>query len=1006
MAEAKPPTLIAKLAEKGSVNEPPNSHSIKLWATSALGLFDKGEQAKLSGDLETAYVHLYKAITIVVNVISKHRDFERAQKDDAQYHAARRKVNVYLPQLEEIRSELKSRADQFAQGRPSFSSAGSAPGSSSDLTRGVSNISLGGTGESNGSGGGSREPRTVVQPGELFGLLKQGAKSVLVLDVRQTEKYLHGHLKWRNNRGMRGGVVNIEPEWLERSGTTSADISTYLMSFGQSSSMAKSLFESRNQFDMVIYLDDHSTNPDTSPTLRRLMSILYEQPQNAPKLRPLLLAGGQRAWESFVKDSGEWQGDWVEIGDGVGISERSEENAPQNAVPAGSGIARSAYDFVASKNQQQQQTYVQKPLTHPQPTHQPLQQQQQNGYHPHNPFNNITNIPLGGTSNSAMPVIVPVTQQSTQYYQAPSIIRNNSSGMGGQQTRRFEDPFYFTPRSDSAKRMAVIGNVYAPPSSVPPTTMTYPNLAPPNTSLAPSSSPISPVYPSPSSMGAPSVYPAPAAPPKPLALQPHNHPGVISIPPPAFPQPPSRKNSSPLLQRRPPLGPPLALESAPPAMFRRSSSPSGSPSTARFYGMTAPPPIPNKPSGRLAGPIAHSYSSYDTGLSEFVPYSQMGSSLMGMSGMKNLGNTCFMSSIIQCLAGTVPLARYFLDGSYRKHVNRKNTLGTKGEVADAFAELAKTMWTGQEGSVVTPTKFKQVIGTHHPSFRGNEQQDSQEFLAFFLDSLHEDLNVARTPAAIAEVKANPEKEQDDEGVPDEIILDKTWQRYRKLNWSIIVDLFQGSLKSKLQCLTCGKSSTTFNPFMYLTLPIPPYNQAGKKNGPLYLQECLDKFVEEEILEGDDAWRCPRCKVPRKSTKTLTIAKLPIILLIHLKRFYYSGPFRNRIDTYVEFPITSLDLTKYLPAAREPFVYDCYGVSSHFGGLNGGHYTAQVKHSYKGNQWFNFDDSRISKTDDKSVKSPAAYILFYHRQMNGQRTSTNWWNANGPQPVGAGQRHMM
>ncbi|KAI8920054.1 hypothetical protein DFJ77DRAFT_427119 [Powellomyces hirtus] len=338
---------------------------------------------------------------------------------------------------------------------------------------------------------------------------------------------------------------------------------------------------------------------------------------------------------------------------------------------------------------------------------------------------------------------------------------------------------------------------------------------------------------------------------------------------------------------------------------------------------------------------------------------------MGMAGIKNLGNTCFMASIIQCLIGTVPLARYFLDGSYRRHINRRNPLGTKGEVADSFAELAKTMWTGQDSNVITPTKFKQVIGAHHPSFRGNEQQDSQEFLAFLLDSLHEDLNVARTPAAVADKTV--EKEIDEEGIPDEILLEKTWLKYRKLNWSIIVDLFQGSLKSRLECMTCGKTSTTFNPFMYLTLPIPTHNQMGKKGGPVYIQECLDKFVEEEILDGDDAWRCPRCKVPRRTTKRLTIARLPVILLVHLKRFYFSGPFRDRVDTYVEFPLLQLDLTKYVPRSQEPFMYDLYAVSNHFGGLNGGHYTAQVRNSYKGNQWFNFDDSRISPNDDKAVK---------------------------------------
>ena len=84
-------------------------------------------------------------------------------------------------------------------------------------------------------------------------------------------------------------------------------------------------------------------------------------------------------------------------------------------------------------------------------------------------------------------------------------------------------------------------------------------------------------------------------------------------------------------------------------------------------------------------------------------------------------------------------------------------------------------------------------------------------------------------------------------------MEKEWLKYRQLNWSIIVDLFQGLLRSQLKCLLCGKVSTTFNPFMYLSLPIPEYNKVNQKGGAVYLEECLDKFIEEETLDGEDAW---------------------------------------------------------------------------------------------------------------------------------------------------------
>lgn len=63
-----------------------------------------------------------------------------------------------------------------------------------------------------------------------------------------------------------------------------------------------------------------------------------------------------------------------------------------------------------------------------------------------------------------------------------------------------------------------------------------------------------------------------------------------------------------------------------------------------------------------------------------------------------------------------------------------------------------------------------------------------------------------------------------------------------------------------------------------------------------LDQCLDAFVQEEILDKGNAWNCPGCRAPRKASKRLTIARLPPILLIHLKRFAFRGPFSERIDT--------------------------------------------------------------------------------------------------------------
>ena len=99
-------------------------------------------------------------------------------------------------------------------------------------------------------------------------------------------------------------------------------------------------------------------------------------------------------------------------------------------------------------------------------------------------------------------------------------------------------------------------------------------------------------------------------------------------------------------------------------------------------------------------------------------------------------------------------------------------------------------------------------------------------------------------------------------------------------------------------------------FMYLTLPIPSRNKQGVKNGPVTMCECLESFLAPEKLSGDDQWKCPRCKVNRDATKRLSIVRLPTVLLIHFKRFSFQGPFRDKLETAIYYPVKKLDLSKY------------------------------------------------------------------------------------------------
>lgn len=186
----------------------------------------------------------------------------------------------------------------------------------------------------------------------------------------------------------------------------------------------------------------------------------------------------------------------------------------------------------------------------------------------------------------------------------------------------------------------------------------------------------------------------------------------------------------------------------------------------------------------------------------------------GTVGLNNLGNTCFMNSALQCLAHEPELNEYFLTGVYRDELNPTNPLGMKGAIAEVFGSLLDKLWH-PISYAFAPREFKQQLQRFAPQFSGYAQHDTQEFLAFLLDGLHEDLN---------RVLKKPYVEIPDwEGQGDKELVKHAltaWEGYKKRNDSVIVDLFQGQYKSTLVCPECEKVSITFDPFMYLTLPLP------------------------------------------------------------------------------------------------------------------------------------------------------------------------------------------
>ncbi|XP_076376585.1 uncharacterized protein LOC117222149 isoform X2 [Megalopta genalis] len=328
----------------------------------------------------------------------------------------------------------------------------------------------------------------------------------------------------------------------------------------------------------------------------------------------------------------------------------------------------------------------------------------------------------------------------------------------------------------------------------------------------------------------------------------------------------------------------------------------------------------------------------------------------GITGLKNLGNSCYMNSIIQCLSNTTHLAKYFTDNLYTDDLNTNNDNNTQGQVVEEVAQVIKALWRGQYKSI-SPHDLKIAVGQYKLQFESYEQQDSHEFLTFLLDWMHNDLKrKCKVPL-------------------DMTVAEEAWDKAMGSMKSIISDLFFGQLRSTIMCSFCKQSSTTYESFNSLTTSLPHSNRCT-------LNDCILRFVTGQKVIG---WKCPKCQTPREATKKFDFVKLAPIVVIHLNRFAESGGWLEKRNTAVDFPLTDFNLKPYLVTdSNTPTIsnirsynYSLYAMSNHYGTMEGGHYTAYCKNATQ-NKWYKYDDQTVTEVTTNQVKSQntSAYLLFY------------------------------
>ncbi|KAM3924734.1 LOW QUALITY PROTEIN: ubiquitin carboxyl-terminal hydrolase 50 [Leptodactylus fuscus] len=319
----------------------------------------------------------------------------------------------------------------------------------------------------------------------------------------------------------------------------------------------------------------------------------------------------------------------------------------------------------------------------------------------------------------------------------------------------------------------------------------------------------------------------------------------------------------------------------------------------------------------------------------------------GVTGLCNLGNTCYMNAVLQCLSCTTPLVEYFFSSQFEKFIAREEK-----HLLKAFAVLMADMWFGRE-QYVSPEDFFSVMCNVHPPFGKRSQQDAQELLIYTLNALHEDLtnNVKKSPSDNARSSSSIQSNASE---------------------SLVTRLLQGVLRQNTACMECGHTSHKDDVFTVLSIPMASGDETS-------LQECLECFFQQVTLTRADKIFCSFCKIKQDASVKAEIWKLPKILILHLKRFEYKRRLKRKIKTSVDFPLNNLDLSPFLSAANvKQQKYKLYAVVNHFGEIDVGHYTAFCKHPGT-KEWNAFDDTRYFRISESMVQTSSAYMLFYTSQ---------------------------
>ena len=336
-------------------------------------------------------------------------------------------------------------------------------------------------------------------------------------------------------------------------------------------------------------------------------------------------------------------------------------------------------------------------------------------------------------------------------------------------------------------------------------------------------------------------------------------------------------------------------------------------------------------------------------------------------GLKNVGLTCYMNSILQCLLHIPQLNAFFINiypdqKKKFKEINKETE--THGRLCEEYYKIVIKIYNLQNfvNNYISPKDFNDVLSHINGQFAQFEANDAKDLLLYLFQSMHAELNYLGDK----KLKNVPKCNQTIEGESFNFFMTVN----NNLNLSIISYLFYGINKSTTICSECKTTLYNFQYFQFLSFPT--YNFQGKV---FNIYQGFKEFIKSEKMSGDNQCYCQKCKGLQDAKVTTKIYSAPLYLIINIDY----GKNKKYKPKKVNFG-GLIDITGFTDESNKcPNIqYELIAVSTHIGRSGStGHYITYCKKNE--NIWYEFNDSSVSETKFDYVNSNTPYILIYKKR---------------------------